>query len=435
MTQSLLLEYLSGFPKEMFWALIAFFLPLKKKRFWFAYALIPFALLAALVEGGTFLYPALTLSEAASQFYFALHYCAVFCIYALGLRLTSRISWREAAYCVVCGYMTEHLKYCVHTLLSHILASPAWMDAWYVDRLLSILLYVPVYFLYVRRLCQDGHYLTSTLRSINLFVVCMAVMYFLSIYLLSLELSWVHAVYTSIFITVLMVNEVQTCARLQLQEEMQMKERIWALNKTQYEMSKENIDIINRKSHDLKRQLSALRTVSTPEEQNAAISEIEHAVEIYDQTFQTGNRALDTILMQEALKCSQNHIELSAVINGKLLRFMKSVDLYTMLSNILDNAIEANLQIAQEEKRSIHLSLHEKKGLIILQCENPYDGTVTLENGLPVTHKEDKSAHGFGTRSIQATAEKYGGVMHLNPSSGMYILRIIFTNQDENLPS
>ncbi len=438
MTHELLVSYLSGFPKQLFWAMIPFFLPLEKKKRW--YCLIPLlaTMLSALVALGTVIFPALIrigLSRQVYQVYFAFHYCAVFATYTVSLFLMGRISWQEAAYAVICGYMAEHMKYCTGVLLQHFLGSPAWLDVWYTDCLLSLLLYSSIYFLFSRKLCSEGHYLTSSLRFFNLFVICMALMYFLSIYLMGLELSWVHALYTLLLILVLMISEIHSTIQLQLQAEMQTRQKIWELNKAQYEMSRENIDIINRKSHDLKRQIAALRTVSTPEEQSAAISEIEQAVEIYDKTFQTGNRALDTVLMHEALKCSQNHIELSAVVNGQLLGFMKSVDLYTMLSNILDNALEANLHMEEESRRSIHLSLHEKKGLIILQCENPYEGDVIMRDGLPLTRKEDKTAHGFGTRSIQAIAEKYGGVLRVNPDNGMYILRVIFTNQDENPPT
>ena len=153
-------------------------------------------------------------------------------------------------------------------------------------------------------------------------------------------------------------------------------------------------------------------------------------MEIYDRSYQTGSRALDTALMHSALKCSQNGIELSAVADGRLLGFIRSVDLYTMLSNILDNAIEANLRIADAERRSIHLSVHERRGLVILQCENPYEGEITMKDGLPVTVKEDKRNHGIGTRSIASTAAAYGGTLRIDPSDGMYILRIIFQPPD-----
>ena len=76
---------------------------------------------------------------------------------------------------------------------------------------------------------------------------------------------------------------------------------------------------------------------------------------------------------------------------------------------------------------------------MILQCENPYVGTVEMKDGLPVTVKEDKANHGFGTRSIAATAAEYGGVMRIDPTGGMYVLRIIFqppdANQDEKTTS
>lgn len=439
MTQDLLIHYLSGFPKQLFFALIPFFIPLEKKKRWYLYYLALFGLVCGVVALGTVTFPALWGIGVTGQVFFALHYCATLAAYMASLYLMCRISWQEAAYAVVCAYMAEHIKYCVITLLQHFLGSPAWLDAWYINYPLSLVIYGGIYFLFVRKITKDGHYLTSVLRSFNLFVISMALMYFLSVYLIELDLAWIHAVYTLIFIIVLLISEIHSSEQLQLQEEIETKERIWALNKVQYEMSKENIEIINRKSHDLKRQIAALRTVSTPEEQAAAIGEIEQAVQIYDKTFQTGSRALDTVLMQEALKCSQNHIEFTAVANGELLRFIKSVDLYTMLSNVLDNAVEANLRITEESRRAIHLSVHEKKGLIILQCENPYDGSIAMQDGLPLTSKADKTTHGFGTRSIQATAEKYGGVLRVNPDNGMYVLRIIFqspdTNQDEKTHS
>ena len=435
MTYELLVHYLSGFPKQFFWALIPFFLPLEKKKRWYLYALILWAMISGWIALGTVTFPALVGMGLSNQVYFGLHYVGTMTVYAVGLFLMCRVSWQEAAYASVCAYMAEHIKYCAVTLLQHFLDSPAWLDTWYFECLFSLVLYTAVYFGFVRRVCRKGHYLTSAVRSFNLFVISMALMYFLSVYLLSLELAWIHAVYTMIFIIVLMISEIRSSTQLRMQEEMQTKERIWALNKAQYEMSKENIALINRKSHDLKRQIAALRTVGSPEEQNAAIAEIEQAVQIYENTFHTGSKALDTVLTREALICSQQKIELSVVADGKLLSFIKSVDLYTMLTNILDNAIEANLRIEEESRRSIHLSVHEKKGLILLQCENPYAGAITMKDGLPETSKADKENHGIGTRSILSTAAQYGGTMRINTEQNMYVLRIIFTNQDEKTTS
>ena len=304
---------------------------------------------------------------------------------------------------------------------------------------LGLLVYGGIWCFFARKICRNGRYPSSVGRSLGLITVTFLLVYIVSIVTMSMELEWLHSIYALICCSFIMASEYRKDQQLWLQGEIQERERIESLRRAQYEMSKENIAIINRKSHDLRRQVEALRTVGTPEEQAEAIRGIEQAVQIYDSTFQTGSRALDTVLMQKALLCSQQHIELSVMADGSLLRFIKSVDLFTMVSNILDNAIEACLRIPEEEKLAIHLSVHEKRGLVILQCENPYVGAVEMKDGLPVTVKEDKANHGIGTRSIAATAAEYGGVMRIDPTGGMYVLRIIFqppdANQDEKTTS
>ncbi len=214
----------------------------------------------------------------------------------------------------------------------------------------------------------------------------------------------------------------------QLQADVQQKENLWALHKTQYEMTRDTIDIINRKCHDMRHQMMAMQHISDERQHRDAIETIRKAVRIYDTAYKTGCESLDTVLMQKALECSQDHIALSVIADGKLLKFMEPVDLYIMMANILDNAIEANRKIEDENSRTIHVSVHKKKGLTVIQTENPCAEPVQIKGGLPVTTKTDQINHGFGTRSIQATAEKYDGTLRIDTSGGMYVLRIIFAD-------
>ena len=423
---SQMLQYLSGFPRQLFWPLLIFFLPLHKKKKWYLYLPVPMLLLSAAVGLGMLIIPLISFDSTTGPLYFSLYYCIVFVSYGIGLRLMTDASVKEIAYCLVCAYMAEHMHYCLNSIGAHLLSNPFWWDTWYVKTLTGLVIYVPVYAGFARQICRDGHYPFSVLHSLSLFVFAMAIMFFLSIMLLNMELEWLHGVYTLLLCIMLMAEEVNNAQQLQLQDEARARERMEAAYRAQYELSKENIALLNRKSHDLRRQVAALYAVGTPQEQANAIAEIEHAVEIYDHSFQTGSKALDTVLMNAALKCSQNSIELSVVADGKLLCFIRSVDLYIMLSNILDNAIEANLRMADTEKRSIHLSVHERHGLVMIQCENPYEGKLEMQDGMPVTVKADKASHGIGTRSIAATVASYGGTLRIIPNDGMYILRIVF---------
>ena len=439
MTREMLLDYLSGFPRQVALIAVFFFLPLKKKARWYLFLPLTVLMAAGVIFLDLFLFPLLPITQYTSRYFFALHFLLFLAALGAGLCLMTEASLQEAAYCMVLTYMTQHLSHCLGLILDHFLGTGGWRSAEITTWIQLALVGLAVYILFVRRICRDGHYPASVLKALSLYGLVMAVMYFLSIYVSEMEEGWLHGVYTGLLIIVLMAEELRSAEQLRLQEEIQTRERMESMHRAQYEMSKENIALINRKSHDLRRQVEALRTVGTPEEQEEAIRGIEQAVEIYDRSFRTGSRPLDTVLMQKALLCSQQHIELSVVADGSLLRFIRSVDLFTMLSNILDNAIEANLRIPEEEKRSIHLSVHEKRGLVILQCENPYVGTVEMKDGLPVTVKADKANHGIGTRSIAATAAEYGGVMRIDPAGGMYVLRIIFqppdANQDEKTTS
>ena len=438
-TPELLLYYLSGFPEQIALTAVFFFLPLKKKARWYLFLPVAALMVAGIVLLDLFLFQLLPITQNTSRFFFALHFLLCLTALGAGLCLMTEAAPREAAYCMVLAYMTQHLHHCLGLILDHFCGTDGWWSAEITVWIRLALVGFLVYLLFVRRICRDGHYPASVLKALSLYGLVMAVMYFLSIYVSDLPEGWLHGVYTALLILVLMAEEVRSADQLRLQAEAQTRERMESMHRTQYEMSKENIALINRKSHDLRRQVAALRTVGTPEEQAEAIAGIEQAVEIYDRSFRTGSRALDTVLMQKALLCSQQHIELSVMADGSLLRFIKSVNLFTMVSNILDNAIEACLRIPEEEKRAIHLSVHEKRGLVILQCENPYVGTVEMKDGLPVTIKEDKANHGIGTRSIAATAAEYGGVMRIDPTGGMYVLRIIFqppdANQDEKTTS
>ena len=58
--------------------------------------------------------------------------------------------------------------------------------------------------------------------------------------------------------------------------------------------------------------------------------------------------------------------------------------------------------------------------------ENCYEGELDLKAGVPASTKQDKRYHGFGLKSIQATAAKYGGSMTIGSKDGWFELRILF---------
>ncbi len=200
---------------------------------------------------------------------------------------------------------------------------------------------------------------------------------------------------------------------------------MWSLHKSQYEMSRQSIEIINRKCHDLKHQVAALKHIHDPGRREEVIDSLQSAVMIYDAALETGNEILDTALTEKSLICTRRDIALSCIADGRRLAFMDPVDLYTLVGNALDNAIEAVLPLPPEQ-RLIRLRVQEKAGLVFLRVENPYAGTLEVRDGLPLTSKEDKQNHGFGMKSIRDVAEKYHGFLDVETEGGLFVLCLSF---------
>lgn len=193
----------------------------------------------------------------------------------------------------------------------------------------------------------------------------------------------------------------------------------------QFEMSKENIDFINIKCHDLRKQIRFLKNnkglVSEEE-----LTKIENAIRIYDTSIKTGNDILDTLLQDKSIVMNKNHIKASYLIDGKLLDSLKKEDIYAIFGNILDNAIEALLHLEDLEKRTFSLSVKEKLGYISIEETNFFSGDLRFDkDGNPLTIKEDKTNHGFGTKSIKYVIKELNGKIVFSAQDNVFMVKAL----------
>ena len=191
--------------------------------------------------------------------------------------------------------------------------------------------------------------------------------------------------------------------------------------KQQMKLSKENIELINIKCHDIKNQIAMLGSRVPKDE----IRELESAVNIYDTEFKTGNEALDVLLMEKFMLCENKNIRLDCMIQGESLSFMKQSDIYSLFGNAVDNAIEALSQLSDADRRCISVKGREDRGMFVVHIENFYEGSLSFDNGLPKTTKKDKRYHGFGMKSIRMITEKYHGYFKVKAENGLFILNIL----------
>lgn len=192
-----------------------------------------------------------------------------------------------------------------------------------------------------------------------------------------------------------------------------------------YRKSSESIDLVNRKYHDLKHQIAVLRAEEDSAKRLAFLDEMESEIKVYEAQNKTGNSVIDTILATKSLTCHNQQIELTCVVDGKLLNFMYVMDICTIFGNALDNAIECEIQIDEPEKRLIHVEVLSKKEFVVLRFENYFEGELEFKDNLPVTTKANKQFHGYGIKSIQYTAKKYNGWMTIKKRGAWVELNVV----------
>lgn len=223
---------------------------------------------------------------------------------------------------------------------------------------------------------------------------------------------------------VIVLLQNMTYRILSLQKEKEMIQVLQKEKEQQYLFSKENVDLINQKCHDLKRQIRALQMVHG-EERERLFKETEEAVQFYDAHVKTGNDVLDTILTEKSFVCARQGIRFSCNVHAEKMDMIDVIDFYTMISNGLDNAIECVSKYEDDEKKVINVAALERGSMLHIFVDNYFDGELEFRNGFPVTSKDDKGYHGYGVKSMQMIAKKYGGDIRISVQNHTFSLQIM----------
>lgn len=209
-----------------------------------------------------------------------------------------------------------------------------------------------------------------------------------------------------------------------MKKEVELVNYLWQKEKEEYDLTKEKIDLINMKCHDLKHQV---RHIAEGSLDVSEIKELEKNISIYDSVVTTGNEVLDIILTEKSLICNQEGIKLSILAGADVLSFMNKSDLYVFFGNLFDNALEAVRKIEDKEKRVISINIRVEDKIQTMSLSNYFEGKVILgKNGLPVTTKGDTNYHGYGMKSVSLIVEKYNGDIEFSTENNIFTVSILF---------
>lgn len=132
------------------------------------------------------------------------------------------------------------------------------------------------------------------------------------------------------------------------------------------------------------------------------------------------NETINLILSAFATRAKQSEIQLSIDIKLPDSHPFSDTELCSLLSNALENAINAAEQITDTDNRIIKLRLFSKNNKMCIDLRNRYKTEPVFHRGMPVSEEQ---GHGFGTKSMAYIVEKHGGVFQFSVKDGWFIFQ------------
>lgn len=166
--------------------------------------------------------------------------------------------------------------------------------------------------------------------------------------------------------------------------------------------------------HDMKNHLMVIASYFSSGDYDSARA---YASEILDKLnkthayVETGNSLLNHIINEKLEFARSKGISVKAEIENLAFAKIESIDFSSVLSNLLDNAIEASeYEIRRGAEGRIYAGISKIRRYEAITVKNKISESVINSNPGLLSAKPDKANHGMGIRQIKAIAEKYGGL-------------------------
>ncbi len=396
------------------------------------------------------IYP-ITVNNAVSN---SLMFFVLFFISVPLLMFTYDTKFINVLFCALAGYTIQHFAYEITNIVFGILMqtrSPIlgmygdddipW--GWNLETAFLILVWILCYFtcyvilfkIYGRKIKKNKEMKIKSVTMMFLLAAGLIADIVLNSVVVYSDMSFkamlINQIATSICCLLILYGQFTLLLNEELAGEVTLLNKLLDEQSRQYKLSKENIDMINMKCHDMR---YTIRKIGRSKKlDDSIVNEMEKSISIYDSIVKTGNEALDIVLTEKSLICQKQNISLTIVANGELLNFIDTNTIYSLFGNALDNAIEACMKIDDSEKRMISLKITQFGNMINITVQNSYADDVKFdENGMPLTTKNDGRFHGFGIKSIRYLTESYNGDLTILGEDSIFTLNIIIPLPNRN---
>lgn len=199
----------------------------------------------------------------------------------------------------------------------------------------------------------------------------------------------------------------KTSEQAQIKKDYEIAEHHYAMQQEYYDQLRVQQEETRALWHDISKYLRAAQVDSS----NIALTEVQEMLDSISCVVDVNNRIVSVILNEyfQIAKNSDISIEIDVQVPPEL--FVTAADLYVLIGNTLDNAIEACTELPAEQ-RKIELKLKKHNNILFYEVSNPYS-----EKHL---RRVRGNYHGFGLKNVTKCAEKYNGKVDISKEKGIF---------------
>ena len=195
-----------------------------------------------------------------------------------------------------------------------------------------------------------------------------------------------------------------------------------------YNSMRENYNIQRQRTHEYKNQIVCMDMLMKKKDYSKLedyIGNISDGLDAQLDMVDTNNDVVNAILNAKYYEAIKNDVLFVLKINDLSDIKVSDEDIVTILSNLLDNAIEAAKQW-NVGKRTVKIKLLSEDDVLTIAVSNTYKTEPMLtEDGYIRTTKNNKEEHGWGIRNIVATLEKYDAEYIIDYKNGEFVFSIM----------
>ncbi len=241
---------------------------------------------------------------------------------------------------------------------------------------------------------------------------------------------FITAVIIGTFMAMLFMFEyIGSLAQKNVETQAELQRAKW--ENAHLENVKDTYQALRSWKHDFQNHLEVLSTYlknKKYDEMKDYLSQISGEVEPFMHLYYTGNTVADAVLSNKLFIAHAKGIRVNAslVLPGRL--GISDVQLCSVLSNLLDNAIEAQDGI---EGPFINVTIRPERGMLYIKIENSTKGNYVFKKNQLISSKKTRD-HGIGLNNVRKIVEDARGIIDIQPQSELFVVKILLPIEMES---